>query len=387
VLNFTVAGVAPVGSQSTSLSQEIPVRIDRSKSAKRLFDHYVYKSPLQMAVADMEDELSMKEIELESARENLSDLKTRYFSASKSMSGVQCGRCHLKVGHSKRKCLNESCISAESCCDLDKHPDEKKVFAAAHDSCKDRERELKKLLKDLENKKQAMESVHQTFSNQVFSHVVNSNTDKYTFATSEGRFVRRALVNQDICILEEHYNKKVPVNLELEASKFQNIINRANHKFGIERKHAKNPIRSMLENNTQYPVTFPLSQNKDMDVSCTPTLPQNSPGFGVPVPNDAMEEQQQLQAALRSSMPTSTWPPMQGFYVLPPYGNIGTPHGQLPRNTVPVVHRPPVCTVTSGEGSDDREHVEQSGVTLESQTRSANNTRLVLPPKKRPYNH
>jgi hypothetical protein len=70
-----------------------------------------------------------------------------------------------------------------------------------------------------------------------------------------------------------------------------------------------------------------------------------------------------------------------------PYGNICTPHGHLLRNTVPAVPRPPVCTVTSDEGSDDREHLEQSGVTLESQTRSANNTRLVLPPKKRPYNH
>ena len=49
-----------------------------------------------------------------------------------------------------------------------------------------------------------------------FSKEVNSDTEKYTFGIGSARFVRRAVVNKDICILENHYKSFIPNDMEYE---------------------------------------------------------------------------------------------------------------------------------------------------------------------------
>ena len=38
---------------------------------------------------------------------------------------MMCGKCYLRTGHTRRNCTFESCNSARSCGDINKHPEEK----------------------------------------------------------------------------------------------------------------------------------------------------------------------------------------------------------------------------------------------------------------------
>ena len=38
---------------------------------------------------------------------------------------MMCGKCYLRTGHTGRNCTFESCNSARSCGDINKHPEEK----------------------------------------------------------------------------------------------------------------------------------------------------------------------------------------------------------------------------------------------------------------------
>ena len=59
--------------------------------------------------------------------------------------------------------------SAESCSDIDKHPEEKKTYLTAHYTIKETDKELQKLMSDLDSKARAMNTVHHTFSSRMFS--------------------------------------------------------------------------------------------------------------------------------------------------------------------------------------------------------------------------
>jgi hypothetical protein len=166
--------------------------------------------------------------------------------------GVQCGNCHFRL-HTKRQCQEETCHSAESCNSLDKHPSNKKLVQDAADVVKTLKKELDKLSTDKDSKTKAYDSVKKTFGSQVRSHLINTDVERYAFKTLEGRFVKQALVNTDITVLEAHYRGKVPKNLDEESRNFKIIIaseNKLNQKVDCP----KNPVRKLLEDNTKYPV-------------------------------------------------------------------------------------------------------------------------------------
>ncbi|CAC5410166.1 unnamed protein product [Mytilus coruscus] len=85
---------------------------------------FKYKSPLELSIEEMDEKVQCAEVELESAVSFQTELRQKFLSVINNKSGLQCGKCHLRQGHSKKKCPNDKCISAESC-DVDKHSDEK----------------------------------------------------------------------------------------------------------------------------------------------------------------------------------------------------------------------------------------------------------------------
>ena len=97
-------------------------------------------------------------------------------------------------------------------------------------------------------KKKAVEETQASFKYKVQSALINTNLNKYTFETTNGRAVRQTAVNNDLHILEKHFKGKVPVNLHMESKNFQQIINSFNKTYLPARaKSGPNPARKNLE--------------------------------------------------------------------------------------------------------------------------------------------
>ena len=217
---------------------------------------------------DLKNELSVKEIELISANEYSDSLTARY-----SDSGVtdknrqQCSLCHLRTGHTKRSCPNGPCQSARQCTDVEKHPDEKRFLGEASENKRKILKEIQKIQSDITAKQKLIEQVTGTFSSKIRSYLVNSDIDRYTFKNDSGpgRLLKTQKVLNDTYILEQHYKGRVPKDLDKESKKWQTLIKEHNDSFKkmtLKKVREKDPIKKKLEDNDQYPVTFPKYQTE-----------------------------------------------------------------------------------------------------------------------------
>lgn len=279
-------------------------------SAKRAKTQlFKYQTPMELALAEMDEKIIVLETEVDSAKEYQTELIKKFcFGDSNNKTILQCGKCHMREGHSKRSCANELCLSAQSCGDVDKHPEEKKQLSDAGDAVKSKARELEKCKEDKELRLKSASSIKQTFANQMFSHVVNSNIEKYTFkAIDGGHTVRRALVNQDLCILEKHYHSKIPKNLKEAALDFQNIIDKEDNKFKtLLQKPEKNPVRKLLENEEKYPIKFPAVKVKTEGESLNTNVKSDDTAVEIQSPRTPAEEAEQTNIAIQNSLISTT---------------------------------------------------------------------------------
>ena len=132
--------------------------------------------------------------------------------------------------------MNGNCEGPENCNDIDRHPPEKKQLIDAFAHLKNKEKQLENLKEEFKSKEAAIKQSQSSFKYQIQSALINSNLDKYTFRTRNGRALRQTAINNDVHILEKHYKNKVPKNLRSEKKKFQNIIDDFNKQFNINKQ-------------------------------------------------------------------------------------------------------------------------------------------------------
>ncbi|KAK3107521.1 hypothetical protein FSP39_016499 [Pinctada imbricata] len=211
---------------------------------------FVYKSPVELMLSELEENLDIAEVELSSLNEYVDTLKMKYCDPNILIdkTRTQCSKCHLREGHNRNKCMNGVCEGPESCNDLDKHPAEKKIMNEAVASLRSKQKEVDSMRQELSTRKKAVDETQASFKYKVQSALINTNLNKYTFETGNGRAVRQTAVNNDLHILEKHFKGKVPANLHRESKNFQQIINAFNKNYLPTRaKSGPNPARKNLE--------------------------------------------------------------------------------------------------------------------------------------------
>lgn len=82
---------------------------------------------------------------------------------------VQCGKCHLRFGHTKRNCSLGACDAQQHCGDIEKHDQEKKQVLDAQITVKVLTRDLDELEQRLPLKKTTYEETRETFDIALFS--------------------------------------------------------------------------------------------------------------------------------------------------------------------------------------------------------------------------
>ena len=180
----------------------------------------------------------------------------------------QCSKCHMRDGHVRRRCPWPDCPGPESCNDLEKHPSEKKMVSDASSELRAKEKEVERLERDMVLKKSAIADTQKSFKYQVLSALINTNVEKYTFATSSGRAMRQTVINNDVYILEKHHGGKIPRDIKCESTKFQNIIADFNRSTtNLDHCKRGNPVKPALE---RHGVIFPKRPADDTEKSVPP---------------------------------------------------------------------------------------------------------------------
>jgi hypothetical protein len=85
-----------------------------------------YKSPIKLYLSEKKGELKIAEIELHTAQEHFNKLRTMLNAPIATVTSLesgtgkqyQCGMWHLNQGHSKTRCPNGKCDSADQCKDI-----------------------------------------------------------------------------------------------------------------------------------------------------------------------------------------------------------------------------------------------------------------------------
>ncbi|VDI65651.1 Hypothetical predicted protein [Mytilus galloprovincialis] len=217
---------------------------------KRQLRKSVYRSPLQLLIDELEDEVHVKSVEFESAKEHLKSLEKKFTNPNIKIDKTksQCGQCHMRLGHTKRNCELGVCEGPQMCNDLDKHDVEKKQFCDASTTVKNITKDLEKVKQNLHLKKQTYENTCDTFFSRVLPHLVNTNTDKYYPVGSFGlRQLSMGAIHPDIAILDKHYRGIIPKDLDSAARCFGQILEKYQKDNRGPTEKPKNPIQRFME--------------------------------------------------------------------------------------------------------------------------------------------
>ena len=117
-----------------------------------------------------------------------------------------CGKCHLKLGHTRRNCDGEDRTSVMLCGILDRHLQEKSTRGSLAQKMIEYESKLANLQSDYDNKFQAYKSVEDSFARKIETEIIASNPAKYI---SNG-VKNWALLNKHIALLQKKCNGKLP---------------------------------------------------------------------------------------------------------------------------------------------------------------------------------
>ncbi|XP_069109826.1 uncharacterized protein [Argopecten irradians] len=256
-------------SATDKVQESVHVQVTDAPVSKTI----VYRSPLQMMMDDLNDEVRVKMVELDSAREQLHALERKYsnHSIKQDKTKSQCGQCHMRLGHTKRNCEWGVCEGPHMCNDIDKHDIEKKqINDDAATTVKTLTKDMEKLRQNLALKQHNYEDTCNTFFAKVLPHLVNTNIDKYYPVGAYGlRALAMSVIHPDIAVLEKHYRGVVPKDLDGAAKSFSHIL-KTDRSVKITKTRPSDPIKDMLE---QRGVNFPSSADVHVATPANSTIP------------------------------------------------------------------------------------------------------------------
>ena len=182
-----------------------------------------------------------------------------------------CGKCHFKVGQTRRNCDGDECTSAMLCGIIDKHPNDKAVRRNLSQQVTKCETELANLQSDYNSKLSAYKTVEDSFARKIEADIVASNPDRYIVNGVKNW----ALLNKHLALLHKRCNGKLPprhsvVNLLKVAVEEHELKNTA---IARQRKICE-PEKHILDD--EYAIRFPRSSPSTARACSSSSFPGSS---------------------------------------------------------------------------------------------------------------
>lgn len=260
-----------------------------------------FMSPLDLLIADKEEEVTLDRKKVAEKEQEVQRLLTKYGKhAGIDYSKPCCTNCHRREGHNRVSCpYNHPCKSAEFCGDLNKHKDEKDIVSRAVNELNLAKKGLEKLQTSLTMKKALKNQTSNSFSSLMRSRLINECKPRYLNAQG---FENWRQVNMDLKKLESYFKGKIPsadVSLLQALSEYDKKISESQFKA----QSNANPVRTLWElKGIKWPSETPQPVHGE-SVHSPLHFPSSSSLSSCKnlEPLTAEEEEEQLAVALKES--------------------------------------------------------------------------------------
>ena len=124
---------------------------------------------------------------------------------------MMCGNCHLRTGHTRRNCTFDSCNSARSCGDIDKHCDEKARRRKLTSEIASLETHLKSTIDVQHSSKKTHEKLEESFAARIEQDIIDTNPNLYI----QNGIKNWSLIHKHVAVLENLCQGKLPRRNEI----------------------------------------------------------------------------------------------------------------------------------------------------------------------------
>ncbi len=209
-----------------------------------------YAKKQQKAVDDSQRQLQIKKRELLISENKLNTALQQNTAKGGTGNQVTCGNCHLKLGHTKKRCDYSPCKSAYSCGFISKHGVEKMEITTLQREVAKLEQSLIAAKNEVQNAERVTEKVLSSASKQIEDVIVQELPDRYT------SFGRRnwAVLNKDVALLQKNLQGRLPSRENVTAL-LHSVV------FNSSTDHRMSSQKRLLSD--EYSIVFPTDTMKD----------------------------------------------------------------------------------------------------------------------------
>ena len=172
-------------------------------------------TPFERYVNKLEEQIRLKDNEIHGQEEKLSAFQERLnLAKSQQGDGNVCHNCHLRLNHTARKCMLDSCTSLFQCGEEKFHPTENvaKQYTMALNKLKSDKEQMRK---DLEGKKSASKKVTTSIHNRIETDLLGENNTAYYQNGVKNWTLLRRHVYALQCYSKKYLEDKIPPKHEL----------------------------------------------------------------------------------------------------------------------------------------------------------------------------
>ena len=288
-------------SSSTIVSSSTTDRRRKLNFSTHGADKTSSKTPLDRYIENTELSIVNEEESLRSLLEKRDDITERLrLVKSDPSEGNLCSKCHLRLGHTARKCTYGHCQSVFSCGEEKLHAGELNVKELGA-AIRKKEARIKELKTELENKKAAYNSLKQNLSMRIEAELMQVNGDEYTYFGHKNWTLLRKHVYAVEQYCKREFNGKIPAKKDLKTV-LANALNNCESlaiKPSVVRsnqRRAENPAKPVLQ---KYGIEFPSPSVQPVQ-QIIPAADVSSLYYRCK-PSSEEEEEAQFQTALIES--------------------------------------------------------------------------------------
>ena len=165
-----------------------------------------YAKSKQKAVDDIQRLLKTKKQELESCESKIRLAAQQNAESETAKNLTTCGKCHLKLGHTTKRCDYSPCKSAYSCGNLSKHVSDKIKISNLQREIAKLEGDLSTAENEIQNAQSAVNNVMTSVPKQIEDVIVAELPRRYTPYGQRNW----TLLKKDVAILQKNLHGKLP---------------------------------------------------------------------------------------------------------------------------------------------------------------------------------
>lgn len=234
----------------------LPTASDRP-SAPSQFANAV-DNPVDRMLSQKKDKIKKAAKELDGAEIQKQNFERELSKATRVNSGTLsiCGKCHMKLGHTRRNCDGEECTSVFLCGILDKHPEEKSMRRNLSQQVTKCQSKLSSLENEYDIKLKSYKSVEDSFAKKIENDIVASDPGKYIVNGVKNW----SLLNKHVALLEKKCNGRLPPK-SIVTQLLQQAV-REHERIPTQTQGSRscvNPKKRILEN--EFSIRFPQRQS------------------------------------------------------------------------------------------------------------------------------